>query len=62
MTGEAAYSAYLIMVDFISCCTPAFTPHAALAETVEGAVAIKRPQLKVGNGVLPVSAPAGNVA
>lgn len=44
---------YLIMVGLYQLLYTRIPPHAALAETVEGAIAIKRPQLKgLINGVL----------
>ncbi|HFZ8996869.1 TPA: 16S rRNA (cytosine(967)-C(5))-methyltransferase RsmB [Citrobacter freundii] len=53
MTGKQRTIHYLIMVGFYQLLYTRVPPHAALAETVEGAVAIKRPQLKgLINGVL----------
>jgi len=53
MTGKQRAIHYLIMVGFYQLLHTRIPPHAALAETVEGAVAIKRPQLKgLINGVL----------
>ncbi|CBG91229.1 16S rRNA (cytosine(967)-C(5))-methyltransferase RsmB [Citrobacter rodentium] len=53
MTGKQRTLHYLIMVGFYQLLYTRIPPHAALAETVEGAVAIKRPQLKgLINGVL----------
>ncbi len=53
MTGKQRVVHYLIMVGFYQLLYTRIPPHAALAETVEGAVAIKRPQLKgLINGVL----------
>ncbi|MFW0768327.1 16S rRNA (cytosine(967)-C(5))-methyltransferase RsmB [Trabulsiella odontotermitis] len=53
MTGKQRTIHYLIMVGFYQLIYTRIPPHAALAETVEGAVAIKRPQLKgLINGVL----------
>ncbi len=53
MTGKQRTLHYLIMVGFYQLLYTRVPPHAALAETVEGAVAIKRPQLKgLINGVL----------
>ncbi|ENL4829986.1 16S rRNA (cytosine(967)-C(5))-methyltransferase RsmB [Salmonella enterica subsp. enterica serovar Teko] len=53
MTGKQRTVHYLIMVGFYQLLYTRVPPHAALAETVEGAVAIKRPQLKgLINGVL----------
>ncbi|EMB4326732.1 16S rRNA (cytosine(967)-C(5))-methyltransferase RsmB [Pluralibacter gergoviae] len=53
MTGKQRTVHYLIMVGFYQLLYTRIPPHAALAETVEGAVAIKRPQLKgLINGVL----------
>jgi 16S rRNA (cytosine967-C5)-methyltransferase len=53
MTGKQRTIHYLIMVGFYQLLHTRIPPHAALAETVEGAVAIKRPQLKgLINGVL----------
>ncbi|HGL6805186.1 TPA: 16S rRNA (cytosine(967)-C(5))-methyltransferase RsmB [Citrobacter amalonaticus] len=53
MTGKQRTVHYLIMVGFYQLLHTRIPPHAALAETVEGAVAIKRPQLKgLINGVL----------
>lgn len=53
MTGKQRTIHYLIMVGFYQLLYTRIPPHAALAETVEGAVAIKRPQLKgLINGVL----------
>ncbi|MGP3592869.1 16S rRNA (cytosine(967)-C(5))-methyltransferase RsmB [Vagococcus sp. WN89Y] len=53
MTGKQRTVHYLIMVGLYQLLHTRIPPHAALAETVEGAVAIKRPQLKgLINGVL----------
>ena len=53
MTGKQRVVHYLIMVGIYQLLYTRIPPHAALAETVEGAVAIKRPQLKgLINGVL----------
>lgn len=53
MTGKQRTIHYLIMVGFYQLLYTRIPPHAALAETVEGAVAVKRPQLKgLINGVL----------
>ena len=53
MTGKQRIVHYLIMVGLYQLLYTRIPPHAALAETVEGAVAIKRPQLKgLINGVL----------
>lgn len=53
MTGKQRTIHYLIMVGFYQLLHTRIPPHAALAETVEGAVVIKRPQLKgLINGVL----------
>ncbi|KNC89568.1 16S rRNA (cytosine(967)-C(5))-methyltransferase RsmB [Trabulsiella odontotermitis] len=53
MTGKQRTIHYLIMVGFYQLLYTRIPPHAALAETVEGAVVIKRPQLKgLINGVL----------
>ncbi len=53
MTGKQRTVHYLIMVGFYQLLYTRIPAHAALAETVEGAVAIKRPQLKgLINGVL----------
>ncbi|MNB81993.1 Ribosomal RNA small subunit methyltransferase B [compost metagenome] len=53
MTGKQRTIHYLIIVGFYQLLHTRIPPHAALAETVEGAVAIKRPQLKgLINGVL----------
>jgi 16S rRNA (cytosine967-C5)-methyltransferase len=53
MMGKQRVVHYLIMVGFYQLLYTRIPPHAALAETVEGAVAIKRPQLKgLINGVL----------
>lgn len=53
MTGKQRTVHYLIMVGFYQLLHTRIPAHAALAETVEGAVAIKRPQLKgLINGVL----------
>lgn len=53
MTGKQRTVHYLIMVGFYQMLYTRIPPHAALAETVEGAVAIKRQQFKgVINGVL----------
>ena len=52
MTGKQRSVHYLIMVGFYQLLHTRIPPHAALAETVEGAIAIKRPQLKgLINGV-----------
>ena len=52
MTGKQRVVHYLIMVGIYQLLYTRIPPHAALAETVEGAVAIKRPQLKgLINGV-----------
>jgi 16S rRNA (cytosine967-C5)-methyltransferase len=53
MTGKQRTIHYLIMVGFYQLLYTRIPPHAALAETVEGAVAIKRQQFKgLINGVL----------
>ncbi|SPW45524.1 ribosomal RNA small subunit methyltransferase B [Escherichia coli] len=53
MTGKQRTVHYLIMVGLYQLLYTRIPPHAALAETVEGAIAIKRPQLKgLINGVL----------
>ncbi|ENY9096429.1 16S rRNA (cytosine(967)-C(5))-methyltransferase RsmB [Klebsiella michiganensis] len=53
MTGKQRVVHYLIMVGIYQLLYTRIPPHAALAETVEGSVAIKRPQLKgLINGVL----------
>ncbi|MEX5413532.1 16S rRNA (cytosine(967)-C(5))-methyltransferase RsmB [Atlantibacter hermannii] len=53
MTGKQRTVHYLIMVGLYQLLYTRIPPHAALAETVEGAVVIKRPQLKgLINGVL----------
>ena len=53
MTGKQRTVHYLIMVGFYQLLYTRIPPHAALAETVEGAVVIKRQQLKgLINGVL----------
>lgn len=53
MTGKQRTVHYLIMVGLHQLLYTRIPPHAALAETVEGAVVIKRPQLKgLINGVL----------
>lgn len=53
MTGKQRTVHYLIMVGIYQLLYTRIPPHAALAETVEGAVKIKRPQLKgLINGVL----------
>ena len=53
MTGKQRVVHYLIMVGIYQLLYTRIPPHAALAETVEGAVAIKRTQLKgLINGVL----------
>nr|WP_318385177.1 16S rRNA (cytosine(967)-C(5))-methyltransferase RsmB [uncultured Enterobacter sp.] len=53
MTGKQRTVHYLIMVGVYQLLHTRIPPHAALAETVEGAVVIKRPQLKgLINGVL----------
>jgi len=53
MAGKQRTVHYLIMVGFYQLLHTRIPPHAALAETVEGAVVIKRPQLKgLINGVL----------
>lgn len=53
MTGKQRTVHYLIMVGFYQLLHTRIPAHAALAETVEGAVSIKRPQLKgLINGVL----------
>lgn len=53
MTGKQRTIHYLIIVGFYQLLYTRIPAHAALAETVEGAVAVKRPQLKgLINGVL----------
>lgn len=53
MAGKQRTIHYLIMVGFYQLLHTRIPAHAALAETVEGAVAVKRPQLKgLINGVL----------
>lgn len=53
MTGKQRALHFLIMVGLYQLMFTRIPPHAALAETVEGAVALKRPQLKgLINGVL----------
>ena len=53
MAGKQRTVHYLIMVGFYQLLHTRIPPHAALAETVEGAVVIKRPMLKgLINGVL----------
>lgn len=53
MTGKQRPLHYLIMVGLYQLVHTRIPAHAALAETVEGAVALKRPQLKgLVNGVL----------
>ena len=53
MAGKQRTVHYLIMVGFYQLLHTRIPPHAALAETVEGAVVIRRPQLKgLINGVL----------
>lgn len=53
MTGKKRTLHYLIMVGLYQLLYTRIPPHAALAETVEGTVALKRPQLKgLVNGVL----------
>ncbi|MDF7679843.1 16S rRNA (cytosine(967)-C(5))-methyltransferase RsmB [Enterobacteriaceae bacterium ESL0689] len=53
MTGKQRTVHYLIMVGLYQLLYTRIPAHAALAETVEGAIAIKRPQLKgLINGVL----------
>lgn len=53
MTGKQRTLHYLIMVGLYQLLYTRIPPHAALAETVEGAVVIKRPQFKgLINGVL----------
>lgn len=53
MTGKQRTVHYLILVGIYQLLYTRIPPHAALAETVEGAVAIKRPAFKgVINGVL----------
>ncbi|WP_058914316.1 16S rRNA (cytosine(967)-C(5))-methyltransferase RsmB [Entomohabitans teleogrylli] len=53
MTGKQRTIHYLIMVGFYQLIYTRIPAHAALAETVEGAIAIKRPQFKgLINGVL----------
>ncbi|QTF06912.1 16S rRNA (cytosine(967)-C(5))-methyltransferase RsmB [Brenneria izadpanahii] len=53
LTGKQRTLHYLIMVGIYQLLYTRIPPHAALAETVDGAVALKRPQLKgLINGVL----------
>jgi 16S rRNA (cytosine967-C5)-methyltransferase len=53
ITGKQRIFHYLIMVGLYQLIYTRIPPHAALAETVEGATALKRPQLKgLINGVL----------
>ncbi|CNI54642.1 16S rRNA (cytosine(967)-C(5))-methyltransferase RsmB [Yersinia pekkanenii] len=53
MTGKQRIFHYLIMVGLYQLIYTRIPPHAALAETVEGATVLKRPQLKgLINGVL----------
>lgn len=53
LTGKQRPVHYLLMVGLYQLIYTRIPPHAALAETVEGAVAMKRPQLKgLINGVL----------
>lgn len=53
MTGKQRVFHYLIMIGLYQLVYTRIPPHAALAETVEGATALKRPQLKgLINGVL----------
>ncbi|WP_419236125.1 16S rRNA (cytosine(967)-C(5))-methyltransferase RsmB [Serratia fonticola] len=53
MTGKQRPLHYLLMVGLYQLLHTRIPPHAVLAETVEGAVALKRPQLKgLINGVL----------
>ncbi len=53
LTGKQRTLHYLIMVGIYQLLYTRIPPHAALAETVNGAVALKRPQLKgLVNGVL----------
>lgn len=53
MTGKQRTLHYLLMVGLYQLLYTRIPPHAVLAETVEGAVALKRPQLKgLINGVL----------
>ena len=53
MTGKQRPLHYLLMVGLYQLLYTRIPPHAVLAETVEGAVALKRPQLKgLINGVL----------
>jgi len=53
MTGKQRTLHYLLMVGLYQLLHTRIPPHAVLAETVEGAVALKRPQLKgLINGVL----------
>ncbi|PSH22688.1 16S rRNA (cytosine(967)-C(5))-methyltransferase [Yersinia pseudotuberculosis] len=53
MTGKQRVFHYLIMVGLYQLIYTRIPPHAALAETVEGATVLKRPQLKgLINGVL----------
>lgn len=53
LTGKQRSLHYLIMVGIYQLVYTRIPPHAALAETVNGAVALKRPQLKgLINGVL----------
>ncbi|MEX9608232.1 16S rRNA (cytosine(967)-C(5))-methyltransferase RsmB [Providencia huaxiensis] len=53
LTGKQRILHYLIMVGIYQLLYTRIPPHAALAETVDGAVALKKPQLKgLINGVL----------
>ncbi|MFW8363301.1 transcription antitermination factor NusB, partial [Klebsiella pneumoniae] len=53
LTGKQRTLHYLLMVGLYQLLYTRIPPHAVLAETVEGAVALKRPQLKgLINGVL----------
>ncbi|TOL43215.1 nusB family protein, partial [Vibrio parahaemolyticus] len=53
LTGKQRALHYLIMVGIYQLLYTRIPAHAALAETVNGAVALKRPQLKgLVNGVL----------
>lgn len=53
LTGKQRTLHYLLMVGIYQLVHTRIPPHAALAETVEGAVALKRPQMKgLINGVL----------
>lgn len=53
LTGKQRPVHYLLMVGLYQLIYTCIPPHAALAETVEGAVVLKRPQLKgLLNGVL----------